>query len=713
MMYSKPGHKAFKPFYDPPYPWSPSLKDLTDRGKGPSIDTIPPDRTDVPLSPFGRYSGDSGGSEDEIYINENTWDYIQSESPEDHKKNAVLHMAITILHETAHWMNDVFISPNPGDVSGKERYPDTGDRLEQRLFKDLLGEYQIKLQLDGSLDRTLVDWDRRVHREPLENDIREKMLDRNHWNKRGSGDDPVLKDSPLNITISMASSFTATEPVIVTVNYRNDGNSTIWIPNRIVLENNPLCFNITHIASQTFMGFEGPQHRYNFGPEDYVSLDPKESLSVYCDLRYNENGEYSRYRLYIGGDYEINAVYEPVYGYTISESNRLIFTMQAPGNLTGNVTNSITGNPIPEATVSVIQNARILRKTRTDSNGHYNFTYLPPGSYMVKARIPGTQSVFQYNVEILPERTTWLDLYLFTGEGPQLAKISSWDDESEGLARRVTIEGDLAFVADLLHGMKIINISDPANPWLVGKFKDGDTTKTFDVAVSGDYAYIADERYGLKIVDISDPSKPVKVGEFKDGGNALGVEVLGSLVYVADQSDGLEIIDVSDPKNPVQKGQFFDGGSATDLCIVGTLAYIADGGAGLDIIDISDPSNPWKVGGRTAYNAVGIDVEGNYAYIASMEGGLRIIDISRPDKPQEKGWFKEHDSDRAHDVDVVFPYAYVALRDKGIDILDISDPTPAQKLNNFFDGGQADGISVIDNIVYVADKEDGLEILIA
>jgi hypothetical protein len=705
MMYSKAGREAFDPLIPDKFGPNDDLGDLTDNGKGPSIETMPPYHDE--LSPYGKYKGDSKElNEDDIFINEKLWEYMQEDSTEEQQKSAVLMMAIVILHETAHWMDDVILHPsNEPDRSPPERHPDTGDLMEYRLFGKLL-----RLKRDGTLMEKYEE-NGRIKERPLDQFTKNKWLDPKTWKSKGALDPEG--ESPLNITVSMASSLSATSSVIVSVKYKNDGDFPIPVPDKLVLEHYPLHFNITHVATGQIMGFEGDQYSYRFGPSDFVTLNPGDTLAQRVDLRYDEDGDYSRYRLGLGGTYELKAVYSPFFFLPETESNTVTFTMQGAGNLTGNVTNINSGELLEDVMVSVFQDSELLYINKTDSQGRFRFNYIPPGTYMVKARGAGSKSVFQYNVEVTPEKTTWLDLRLFSGEGPRFMKVGKWDDESDGHARHVTVKGDLAFVADVFDGMKIINISDPANPWLVGHFIDGTSSQTYDIDVNGNYAYVADVKYGLKIVDISDPYNPVKVSEFKDGGNAMGVVVVDNLAYVADQSDGLEIIDVSIPLYPREVGQFFDGGSASDVFLVGSLAYIADGGAGLDIIDVSNPSNPVKVGGIPAYDSVGLDIVGDYAYIASMQGGLRVIDISRPDKPQEIAWFKEFDSDRAHDVDVIFPYAYVATRGKGLDILDISDPTSLEKLDGFYDGGEASGVMVVDNLVYVADKEDGLEILIA
>ena len=53
---------------------------------------------------------------------------------------------------------------------------------------------------------------------------------------------------------------------------------------------------------------------------------------------------------------------------------------------------------------------------------------------------------------------------------------------------------------------------------------------------------MVDKYEGLKIINISNPSAPSIVGEYDDGGTAYGVFVSGSYAYVACLDDGLKIL---------------------------------------------------------------------------------------------------------------------------------------------------------------------------
>jgi len=53
---------------------------------------------------------------------------------------------------------------------------------------------------------------------------------------------------------------------------------------------------------------------------------------------------------------------------------------------------------------------------------------------------------------------------------------------------------------------------------------------------------VADGGAGLRVIDVSDPAQPVETGFFETGGNPLGVAVSGTYAYVVDSDAGLYII---------------------------------------------------------------------------------------------------------------------------------------------------------------------------
>ena len=86
--------------------------------------------------------------------------------------------------------------------------------------------------------------------------------------------------------------------------------------------------------------------------------------------------------------------------------------------------------------------------------------------------------------------------------------------QSQGPAHGITVVGDYAYVAAYDAGLQIMDVSNPAEPVVVGKVSAWWARR---VRVSGEHAYVAADKGGLKIINIQDPKNPVSVGEYNFG----------------------------------------------------------------------------------------------------------------------------------------------------------------------------------------------------
>ncbi|MHA2248779.1 MAG: LVIVD repeat-containing protein [Candidatus Kariarchaeaceae archaeon] len=94
------------------------------------------------------------------------------------------------------------------------------------------------------------------------------------------------------------------------------------------------------------------------------------------------------------------------------------------------------------------------------------------------------------------------------------------------------------------------------------------------------------------------------------------------------------------------------------------------------------------------------------AYVVA-DGGLVIYDVSDPSNTQLLGQYLSKGY-LGHSLMVTFPYAITASHDYGMVIINTSDPTNPVFIGNF--GGSADGLYVVDDIVYLTDSVNGLTI---
>ena len=144
----------------------------------------------------------------------------------------------------------------------------------------------------------------------------------------------------------------------------------------------------------------------------------------------------------------------------------------------------------------------------------------------------------------------------------------------------------------------------------------------------GSLAYVADGISGLRVLDVSDPASITELGAFDTPDNAYGVDIVGSVAYVASGTGGLRVLDVSNPASITEIGVFDTPESAQRVKVVGNLAYVADRFSGLQVLDVSDPANIREIAAfDTPDRALDVAVVGNLAYVADADTGLLVLEV--------------------------------------------------------------------------------------
>ncbi|OPY54449.1 MAG: Cna protein B-type domain protein [Methanosaeta sp. PtaU1.Bin112] len=274
-----------------------------------------------------------------------------------------------------------------------------------------------------------------------------------------------------------------------------------------------------------------------------------------------------------------------------------------------------------------------------------------------------------------------------------------------GISEYVALSGSYAYVAVGSLGLQIIDISNPASPFIVGAYNTPDYAN--GLAVYGSYAYVADDTSGLQIIDVSNPSSPFLKGSYNTPYYAYGVALSDSYAYVAD-GGGLQIIDVNNPASPFLVGACNTPVFAMSVALSGSYAYVA-GLGGLQIIDVNNPASPFIIG---TYNtpgfSSGVALSGSYAYVANDNSGLKIIDVSNPSSPFLAGAYDTPGS--AYCVALSGSYAYVADL-WSLQIIDVSNPSSPFLVGAYNAPGEAWGVALSGSYAYVAYGSSGLQVL--
>ncbi|MBI5359165.1 MAG: hypothetical protein HZA48_01120 [Planctomycetes bacterium] len=149
----------------------------------------------------------------------------------------------------------------------------------------------------------------------------------------------------------------------------------------------------------------------------------------------------------------------------------------------------------------------------------------------------------------------------------------------------LTVSGNYAYVADgYSGGLVIIDVSNPFIPVITGSLTTPGESAV-SVFVQGNYAYLTNLLSGMQIIDITNKSAPVLAGTFDSAGFAYDVFVSGNYAYIADGSySGLVVVNITDPSAPELLGSCLTDGFAHDVFVVNNHAFVADGTAGMQTI---------------------------------------------------------------------------------------------------------------------------------
>lgn len=205
----------------------------------------------------------------------------------------------------------------------------------------------------------------------------------------------------------------------------------------------------------------------------------------------------------------------------------------------------------------------------------------------------------------------------------------------------VDVDGDIAYIAYELGGLRIIDTSQATLPEMgvSNRF-----SSPVAVAAVDDYVYILNQEHELYVTDVTDPANPIEVGQYRHLFRT-GMLLLNNDLFLSGDG-GFEIVDVTDPLSPTQRSTYTSVGYwVHDMQIRGDYAfldmgyYVADS---LEIVDVADRDQPAFVAsiGTFCHSGQGLQVVGNYVFLSEDSacsgsyGQLTVVDIISPTQPQ-------------------------------------------------------------------------------
>jgi hypothetical protein len=231
------------------------------------------------------------------------------------------------------------------------------------------------------------------------------------------------------------------------------------------------------------------------------------------------------------------------------------------------------------------------------------------------------------------------DNYVFFGGGMtgyfMIADISNLNfpfqtgitQNISGTAYQIASNNDFAFMptnSDTLYSIDIVNKNAPAvkGKLNLGSFSSG-------ITLNGNYAYVGTTN-GLKVVDISNPVNMFIVNSFGGGYGKIVPDLANNRLFVSKTGQGFDVIDVSSPANPVGLFQGLGGNSGGDLDYHNGIVF-QNGSGNVSAFQVGSSSSTYIGSFNSTFTGQvnGITVKDTVFYVSTVNH-LHVLKLGTP-----------------------------------------------------------------------------------
>jgi hypothetical protein len=269
------------------------------------------------------------------------------------------------------------------------------------------------------------------------------------------------------------------------------------------------------------------------------------------------------------------------------------------------------------------------------------------------------------------------------------------------------------------NGLRIADITDPENPYVVSEILDEyvsdfefvqDTILLAHRRNSSFYSYFAS-------IDISDPINPTIISDVPIGDFWVGdLAIQGNIAFAAcyGNEKDLKICDISDTANPIVVSTI-PASFPRNIHLRDDILYFTSDNEGFQVIDISDIFNPVVITSIPIEEPRSLAVSGNYAYITEDLSlppwyKFKIINISDPFNLTVAG---ECDlAAYADSIVVENGFAYLGINSvrENSCVIDVRDPSSPEILSYLVCANDSVNVAVKDNYAFIACENYGIQI---
>jgi len=206
-------------------------------------------------------------------------------------------------------------------------------------------------------------------------------------------------------------------------------------------------------------------------------------------------------------------------------------------------------------------------------------------------------------------------------------------------------------------GIVTFDISNPLQPVRLGVYREYGIESTFpyeSIYVYSSLAYLIGHTGYMKVVDVSDPANPFERNNITTPDESFShISRISHYLYLPDGS-GFYIADLTNPSAPTIDEDLFAFSASKEIVFRFPYAYLAS--SGLTILDVSNPATPLLVFDYDEPSLRQITVNDNVLY--GYDTALYVYDLVDPINPVLRG--VHTDSQRTpYDMAIGTSYAYL------------------------------------------------------
>ena len=224
----------------------------------------------------------------------------------------------------------------------------------------------------------------------------------------------------------------------------------------------------------------------------------------------------------------------------------------------------------------------------------------------------------------------------------------------EGFSPVAIVRDELAYIVNMAsHEFLIVNVSNPENPDIIGRYFPDLDWENFDdlmikLALVDNYLYVLSNVLDLMIFNVQDPTNPVLIGEFNTGYSNAGMAIINDVLFYTNTEIGITVLNITNRSAPYKIASLNMDRGVFDLDIHEDILYVSNYFFGVIILNVSDPFNPKVISslGETPDvsdppRSRAVSGDNKFLAIAKMERGVSFVNVSDPTNPHELALYKE------------------------------------------------------------------------